>query len=956
MLLDNKICFITCVNDENIYKECLRYIDSIIIPEGYTVEKIAIREANSLTSGYNTAMSKSNAKYKVYLHQDTFIIDKNFIYNILEVFQDKKIGIIGAAGSKYITPNGMFWGNTECHLNLHDNTAGVMRDTSNKCFSNNITKVEYLNGLIMITQYDILWREDIFDGWHFYDISQCVEFKKSNYDIVILNKEHPWVLHDCGVIDIENSEDYYKYKDIFLKEYSKYIFPLVSIIIMACNRAEYFKLALESALVQDYINKEIIILDNSINDSIEKVIKSYLENVYIKYCRTSNKVSIIENFNKVISLTNGEYICFLMSDDVYSPKKLSTMMEYFIKDISVSLVTSYRESINKFGALSYHKSEDKKIFMQPTFLNEQAIKEYIALTRENFIGNISTPIFRKSLLPKEGFGYYKGHKYKAISDLVTWINLSEKGKVIYLPDKLTYFRIYKNSDLERKKLKYLGNSEKNYLVNSLYDELNDNSIKSQVIGNAALSNVKLLEKLILKDHQDVSKETVNNLVTSILIILKNLSKTYIRDSSIAYNSLRYIQLLNKVYDNSLNYIVSNEILDLCGEYENLLDDNKYIDYINSLYNFKDNEYKEYKQNELITFNKNNIKYIAFYLPQFHSIPENDKWWGKGFTEWTNVTRAMPLFAGHYQPHLPGELGFYNLLDKQVLERQIKLAQNYGVFGFCFYYYWFNGKRLLEKPIDLFIKNKDLNMPFCLCWANENWSRRWDGSEKAILIEQVHNKENDKKIILDLISYFKDNRYIRIENKPLLIIYRADIIPNIKETINYWREICRENEIGEIYIVGAKTFNFTNPEDYGFDAAVEFPPHRYLQSNIEINEFQLHKKNFTGGLFDYKYLVEKKLYFKHEDYKIFKTAVPSWDNTARKHNNATIFHGSTPGLYGEWLEEISNYTKEKFTNDERLVFINAWNEWAEGAHLEPDRRYGYAYLEKTYEVFKKVNKK
>ena len=257
---------------------------------------------------------------------------------------------------------------------------------------------------------------------------------------------------------------------------------------------------------------------------------------------------------------------------------------------------------------------------------------------------------------------------------------------------------------------------------------------------------------------------------------------------------------------------------------------------------------------------------------------------------------MPLFNGHYQPHLPGELGFYNLLDKNVMKRQIELAKNYGVYGFCYHYYWFNSKRLLEKPLDILLNNKDLDMPFCICWANENWTQRWDGQENEVLMEQNHNSDNDIKIVKDFIKCFKDKRYIRVNGKPLLIIYRSDIIPNFKETVNIWRRICREDGIGEIYIIGARTFDFLTPENYGLDGAVEFPPHRYIQKKIAVNAFNLSKTNFEGTLYDYKALVENKLYFFDEKYKLFKSIFPAWDNTARKNNKAVIYHGSTPKLY------------------------------------------------------------
>ena len=343
-----------------------------------------------------------------------------------------------------------------------------------------------------------------------------------------------------------------------------------------------------------------------------------------------------------------------------------------------------------------------------------------------------------------------------------------------------------------------------------------------------------------------------------------------------------------------------------------------------------------------------LEVVAFYLPQFHPIPENDEWWGKGFTEWTNVTKAVPQYPGHYQPHLPGELGFYDLRLVDVMRQQVELAKLYGIGGFCFHYYWFAGRRVLERPINQFLEAKDIDFPFCFCWANENWTRRWDGLESDILLKQEHNAETDIAFIDDIIPAMRDERYIRFQGRPVLIIYRASLLPDPVATARRWRERCIEAGVGDPYLVAAKSFDITDPRPFEFDAAVEFPPH---QLHVELPGKKTHP-GFNGKLFSYEKMVDQSIGQPLPDYPLIKTVCPSWDNEARKPGAGHIFHGSSPALYQRWLRKAGEATLQRMASDDKqppFVFVNAWNEWAEGAHLEPDRKYGYAFLQATRDV-------
>ena len=341
-----------------------------------------------------------------------------------------------------------------------------------------------------------------------------------------------------------------------------------------------------------------------------------------------------------------------------------------------------------------------------------------------------------------------------------------------------------------------------------------------------------------------------------------------------------------------------------------------------------------------------IKAIAYHLPQFHAIPENDAWWGQGFTEWHNTRKAGPLFPGHYQPREPhDDIGYYDLSDPAVLRRQVDMAKSHGIYGFCFYHYWFHGRRLLGKPVDLLLNTPDLDMPFCLCWANETWSKKWDGRDHHILMKQTFSPEDDLRFIEFLAPYFRDPRYIRVNGRPLLLVYRVSKLPDPPGTVNRWRTWCRENDIGEIHLVSVchgEVYPHVRLEEIGFDAYAAFPPHSFPCQHIPED-----KGLFEGGYrLDYASGVDAFAPV-HADTRLYEGCTLGWDNTARFGNrNVTMYLNFSLEKYDQWLRRVIGYTRDRFPEDERLIFINAWNEWAEGAYLEPDRRYGYAYLNTT----------
>lgn len=350
---------------------------------------------------------------------------------------------------------------------------------------------------------------------------------------------------------------------------------------------------------------------------------------------------------------------------------------------------------------------------------------------------------------------------------------------------------------------------------------------------------------------------------------------------------------------------------------------------------------------------NVAKLIAFYLPQFHPTPYNDEWWGKGFTEWTNVAKARPRFRDHYQPHLPADLGFYDLRLPETREAQADLASEYGIYGFCYYHYWFGGKRLLERPFHEVLDSGKPDFPFCLCWANENWTRVWDGSEKQILMPQSYSHEDDLNHIRWLARSFSDPRYIRLDGKPMFAVYRSAGLPDPKRTTDTWREEAQKLGIGELYLCLIEN-NFgdplIDPGVHGFDAAIEFQPKlRTLRESLfhrGLERLNLHHDAYR--LHSYMEIVDKSLSEPVPSYARYSCVCPSWDNTPRHPTWGLVLRDSTPEKYGDWLREVIDRTPER-ANGERIVFVNAWNEWAEGCHLEPCQKWGRSYLESTKQV-------
>lgn len=360
---------------------------------------------------------------------------------------------------------------------------------------------------------------------------------------------------------------------------------------------------------------------------------------------------------------------------------------------------------------------------------------------------------------------------------------------------------------------------------------------------------------------------------------------------------------------------------------------------------------------------NRIKTIAFYLPQFHEIPENNEWWGKGFTEWTNVKKAKPLFNGHYQPRVPYENNYYDLSKQDSIEWQAKIAKEYGVDGFCIYHYWFNGKKLLEKPLELLLKNKKINIDFCICWANESWTNAWVSSSSKVLIEQTYGDEKEWKQHFDyFLNFFKDKRYIIEDGKPLLIIYRPELIPDLNRMLDYWNKLAIDNGFkGICYGYQQPGLDDLRMDQSRFTYDIEYQPKYALKIKDENNAIRKLVRNvinrLNNSVFKRNNIKRKAIHVRRYDYdeiwniiiskhaknnKSVAGAFIDWDNTPRKGVNGFVIDGASPEKFREYMKLQYENVKNNYHTD--YLFIFAWNEWAEGGYLEPDEKYGYGYLD------------
>lgn len=754
----------------------------------------------------------------------------------------------------------------------------------------------------------------------------------------------------------------------------------VDILMATYNGEKYLRPQIESILDQTFKDFNLIICDDCSKDNTWKILEEYAQkDSRIKIIKNEKNLGYNKNFEKLLGFVTSDYFMLSDQDDFWLPNKVEESYKKITTE-NLNLVCSDLEVVDK-NLNTIHPSMWE---YWPDYNIKNKIKksrDYRSCLMTNCITGCTTIVNSKlidKLLPLPG--------YPIVHDWWIGIVAGSYGEIGYIEKPLIKYRQH-------------GNNQIGYVTTKTIYKFT-RGLRRHLITNH-IQILEILQKrmdVLNKDLKPVVDDGINYLksIQNIKFIVlkskkpfKNLYKyeddKYIKQFSLMYNYplFAYIyrafyvinvklfkekigmkQLTKKIlqtyfpsiYAQIHNYRNKKQMKANGGlqyNYDVNIDDYKKL--LDQMYSNFD---KPEKKPTFVPYNEkpykrteNDLKIIAHYLPQYHSFKENDEWWGKGFTEWNNVTKAFPHFVGQMQPKLPYDVGFYDLSQKENIKKQIEIAKQYGIYGWSIYYYWFDRKRLMEKPLDIILENKDLDIKFCINWANENWSKRWDGGDKEILMAQNYDEEKLIYCIKDMEKYIRDERYIKIDGKPLIIIYKPTLIPNIQVMVENWRNYLRKVGIGEAYIMGVKTFDITDEYKNIFDGFIEFPPFG-MEIKVMNDKLKFFNKEFKGVVYDYKRMVDEKTYLRPFDHKLYRGIFPAWDNSPRRQFTPDIFWGSTPKLYETWLEDLAKETLENDELDDKMIFVNAWNEWAEGACLEPDRNYGYAYIQATRNVLEK----
>ena len=757
--------------------------------------------------------------------------------------------------------------------------------------------------------------------------------------------------------------------------------PKVSIITPTYNAQNDIESCILSVANQSYKNIEHIIIDGLSTDKTLEIVKKYAKKYsHIKIISERDK-GIYDAMNKGIDLSSGSWIYFLGSDDllfrdnvledVFAKNDDHNLFDFLYGDVMWG--DTQRIYDGKFSTLKLTK---KNICHQAIFCRKELFSKFgkFDLTykvlsdwafnlkmfglddvRKKYINIVVARYTIKGFSSYNADDLFMHNQISLIKD-----NLPEDIELIFDIKGMENELLQKDKELQKKD----SDIEKKVRTIQLMNE--ENSIKDKYI------QTKIQELDLVKSQLDIKFGELSEIHRSrgwrlVILVRKIMGNLFPRGSVRRKMAIYLFRALEKLpifllkirklvsyhvslLKRALSIIKRDGLFAFAKKVFGKLRPRRYLkkpaDLGGERYSFDNQRYFEEQQDYSEVIKHKSIKILSYYLPQFHPIPENDKWHGKGFTEWHNVMAASELFRGHYQPHVPHiDIGYYLLDSPDVLKKQAGIMKKAGVFGQVFYHYWFTGKLILEGPAQMLLKNKDIDMPFCFCWANENWTKKWDGNDKEVLLKQDYSKEDALGFIRYLIPFFKDKRYITIDKRPVLFIYRPTSFPDFILYKKIWADECDKNGVRSPYIVATLTRGATSPTDYGMDAGIERVLHDWTDGNVpEMKQTLMQYDPMNGSVLNYDDVA--KYYMNQNDekpFRYFRSIVPIWDNTARYGDRAQLLHGSTPARFQEWLKCLIRYSESSLPKDKQIITVNAWNEWAEGAHLEPDKKFGYAYL-------------
>lgn len=708
--------------------------------------------------------------------------------------------------------------------------------------------------------------------------------------------------------------------------------PTVSVIIPSYNQGHYLADAIASVSEQSYSNTEIIVVDDGSCDETQAVALQHSDKVHYIF-QTNRGVSAARNAG--IACSTGAYILFLDADDKIEKHKILTHVAYLEDHPDTGIVYSdVRYFTNKNpGMRSYGPAEYGMDWPWVRGLWKAPGSMLMKFASQNLMA-VNCAVVRRQVVDVVGPW---NEELRGTEDWEYWIRCAAKGTNFHFEEKsgtLALVRMHESSASRDRKMMNADNFRMHLIVSRIVRDAEFRSANFE----AALSCMQTLgpEGRALRLWEvTTAYRSVRGAVAALMLWL------FGRHGPGYAVRLLIVPFL----PSSLKKIFRRLTADTSRHISNLPSYSSTsaaaaIPHVSS-------------ENAL------EARLIAFYLPQFHSIPENDEWWGKGFTDWTNVTRARPLFPGHYQPHLPADLGFYDLRVAEFREAQAELAREYGIHGFCYYHYWFNGRGILERPFNEVLASGKPEIPFCLCWANESWTRRWDGQERDVLLAQNYSPEDDLAHINSLLPALRDPRYICVDGKPLLIIYRIGDLPDPQATIERWRAAAYNAGLPGLFLCNVESVASEHglASSLGVDAAVEFSPDwtqlppAIERGGLNVLQYWLRHRRRRPQAFlqhhvaDYEQLATNMMAKREPPYLRFPAVTPMWDNTARRQTGGTVLENSSPVVYERWLRHAIEQVRDR-PADKRIVFINAWNEWGEGNHLEPCQRWGRAYLEAT----------